>query len=358
MVEDLRKSCGSFDVSCMGQLCMSTTGAPFCVGDACMWHFWKACTEHHLQKGQGVVGRALSSNSLCFCRDVAQFSQTEYPLVHFARMYGLTSCFAICLTNTYTGDDNYMIEFFLPPSIIDIEEQKNLLDSLVLMMNRNFQSFKLASGEKLGDVLSAEVIKSSMDEIDSIQISHITKSPSYPNSLRNRDMVQLDLSDQELMVVSDAKNNERNVASAEQRDHAITDSEKWSNIASAEPRDSAITDLERSSNISSAAQRDSFITESEKSSTFASAEQRDGVITDSEKRSNVIAVEQSDCVITDSERERDNAIIAYSDKKDTKRKSGEKANVLRYLLILKSFSNFLEGDLMRLQWALELADLR
>ncbi|KAA8526123.1 hypothetical protein F0562_007777 [Nyssa sinensis] len=322
---DLRKSCGSFDVSCMGQLCMSTTGAPFYVGDACMWRFWKASTEHHLQKGQGVVGRALSSNSLCFCRDVAQFSQTEYPLVHFARMYGLTSCFAICLTSTYTGDENYIIEFFLPPSIIDIEEQKNLLDSLVLIMNRHFRSFELASGEKLGEVLSAEVIKSSTDEIDSIQISHITKSSSYPNSLRNRDMVQLDLSDQELMVVFDAENNERNVASAEQRDHAITDSEKWSNIASAEPRDSAITDLERSSNISSAEQRDSFITESEKSSNFASAEQRDSVITDLEKRSNVIAVEPSDCVITDSERERDNAIIAYSDKKDTKKKVGRKS---------------------------------
>ncbi|KAA8526132.1 hypothetical protein F0562_007768 [Nyssa sinensis] len=168
------------------------------------------------------------------------------------------------------------------------------------MMNRYFQSFKLASGEKLGEVLSAEVIKSSMDEIDSIQISHITKSPSYPNSLRNRDMVQLDLLDQELMVVSDAENNERNVASAEQRDHAITDSEKWSNTANAEPRDSAITDLESSSNISSAVQRDSFITESEKSSNFASAEQRDS-------------------------RERDNATIAYSDKKDTKKKAGRKS---------------------------------
>ena len=41
-----------------------------------------------IRKGQGVVGRAFSSKSACFCRDVRQLSITEYPLVPNARHYG------------------------------------------------------------------------------------------------------------------------------------------------------------------------------------------------------------------------------------------------------------------------------
>ncbi|KAL9660010.1 hypothetical protein QQ045_024820 [Rhodiola kirilowii] len=81
----LRKSCSSFDGSCMGQVCMSTSDVTFYVVDAHMWGFREACAEHHLQRGQGVAGHAFLSQSSCFCGDITQFSKTEYPLVHYAR---------------------------------------------------------------------------------------------------------------------------------------------------------------------------------------------------------------------------------------------------------------------------------
>ncbi|CAL5437821.1 unnamed protein product [Camellia sinensis] len=35
---------------------------------------------HHLRKGQGVVGRALSPPNIFLCMDVIQLSITDYPL--------------------------------------------------------------------------------------------------------------------------------------------------------------------------------------------------------------------------------------------------------------------------------------
>ena len=93
----LKKSCTSFDGSCNDQVCMSITDLAFYVVDAHMWGFREACLEHHLQKGQGVAGRAFLSHNSCFCRDITQFCKTECPLVHYARWFALTSFFAICL---------------------------------------------------------------------------------------------------------------------------------------------------------------------------------------------------------------------------------------------------------------------
>ncbi|XP_016651292.1 PREDICTED: protein NLP6-like isoform X3 [Prunus mume] len=160
----LKKSCTSFDGSCMEQVCMSTTDAAFYIVDAPMWHFREACVEHHLQKGQGVAGRAFLSRNACFCRDITQFCKTDYPLVHYARMFKLTSCFAICLQSTRTGNDDYILEFFLPPSITDSYEQLTLLGSLLAIIKNHFQSLKVASGIILEEEGLVEMVQASTNK--------------------------------------------------------------------------------------------------------------------------------------------------------------------------------------------------
>ncbi|XP_043716224.1 protein NLP7-like isoform X2 [Telopea speciosissima] len=187
----VKRSCTSFDGSCMGQVCMSTTDVAFYVVDARMWGFRDACAEHHLQKGQGVAGRAFSSLRSCFSRDITRFGKTEYPMVHYARMFGLTSCFAICLMSTDTGSDYYVLEFFLPPSITDCKEQEALLDSLLETMKLHFRSLRTASGKELEEEYrSVEIIEKSPDEklnskIECIQVSPSTKSPMGHNGSQN-----------------------------------------------------------------------------------------------------------------------------------------------------------------------------
>ncbi|XP_016736880.1 LOW QUALITY PROTEIN: protein NLP6-like [Gossypium hirsutum] len=202
----LKKSCTSFDGSCMGQVCMSTTDVAFYVVDAHMWGFRDACLEHHLQKGQGVAGRAFFSLNSCFCSDISQFSKPEYPLVHYARMFKLTSCFAICLRSTYTRDDDYVLEFFLPPAIADRNEQQALLGSILTTMKQHFQSLMVASGAELEeDEGSIEIIGASSEErfvtrLECIPIPPPVKSPPENNTSPNKGELQLDSSKQKLIV--------------------------------------------------------------------------------------------------------------------------------------------------------------
>ncbi|KAL5726883.1 hypothetical protein ACHQM5_000128 [Ranunculus cassubicifolius] len=182
----LRKSCTSFDGNCMGQVCMSTTDVAVYVLDAHMWGFRDACSEHHLQKGQGVAGRAFLSKGSCFSRDITQFTKTQYPLVHYARMFGLSSCFATCLRSSYTGNDDYILEFFLPPSIVELSEQLTFLDSVLATMKQHYRTLKVASGDELGAEKPVEITDTHLDNKDHdsvftcIQITPRVGSPPDP----------------------------------------------------------------------------------------------------------------------------------------------------------------------------------
>ncbi|CAH9092757.1 unnamed protein product [Cuscuta epithymum] len=168
--------------SCMGEVCMATTDVAFYVVDAHTWGFREACAEHHLQKGQGVAGRAFATHSSCFCEDITKFCKTEYPLVHYARMFGLASCFAICLRSTHTGNDDYLLEFFFPP--VPPDEQQVLLNSVLLTLKNHSKSLRIASGNLLEHAWgSVEIIKTSKDK-ESIFMSKSLSSPQ-PDILPN-----------------------------------------------------------------------------------------------------------------------------------------------------------------------------
>ncbi|RDY05172.1 Protein NLP7, partial [Mucuna pruriens] len=176
----LKKICSSFDGCCMGQVCMSITEAAFYVIDAHTWGFHEACIEHHLQQGQGVAGRAFLSHNMCFCGNITQFCKTDYPLAHYALMFGLTSSFAVCLQSSHTGNDDYVLEFFLPPRITDFNEQKSLLGSILATMKSHFQSLKIAAGVELEENGSVEIIEARNERVhlrfESIPITQSSKS--------------------------------------------------------------------------------------------------------------------------------------------------------------------------------------
>ncbi|XP_034588750.1 protein NLP3 isoform X2 [Setaria viridis] len=126
--------------------------------DAHMWGFRDACVEHHLQKGQGVSGKAFILRRPCFCKDVTRFSKMEYPLVHYARMFGLAGCFSVCLQSAYTGNDDYVLEFFLPPDCRKDDEQKVLLESILALLTQHLHSLHLATDEGSSEELQVSAI--------------------------------------------------------------------------------------------------------------------------------------------------------------------------------------------------------
>ncbi|CAL5438729.1 unnamed protein product [Camellia sinensis] len=178
-----------------------------CHREGRMGDFLAAYALQHLRKGQGVVGRAISSQNLVFCKDVTQFSITEYPFTHYAHKVGLTGSFAICLRSSYIEDNVYVLEFFLPPNYIEGRDPRIALVSLLTTMNQHCKSFKVASGEA-GEELSVEVLDFSKDgKLYSYQIPQTTRSQ---NKMENgEETVFLDLSDQQLpkMDAIDTGNN-------------------------------------------------------------------------------------------------------------------------------------------------------
>ncbi|WVZ86246.1 hypothetical protein U9M48_033059 [Paspalum notatum var. saurae] len=115
------------------------------VNDAKVKGFLHACSERHLERGQGIAGRALKSNLPFFSPDVRDYTIEDYPLAHHARKFGLRAAVAIRLSSTYTGNDDYILEFFLPVNCKGCEEQQMLLNNLSSTMQRICKSLRTVS---------------------------------------------------------------------------------------------------------------------------------------------------------------------------------------------------------------------
>ncbi|KAK1391092.1 Plant regulator RWP-RK family protein [Heracleum sosnowskyi] len=111
--------------------------------------FVHACVEHYLEGGQGIVGKALQSIHPFFCSDVKRYDINEYPLVHHARKFGLNGAVAIRLRSTYTRNDDYILEFFLPRTMTGKTEQELMLKNLSNTMQRICRSLRRVSEAEL-----------------------------------------------------------------------------------------------------------------------------------------------------------------------------------------------------------------
>ncbi|CAL5441001.1 unnamed protein product [Camellia sinensis] len=171
----------------------------------------------------GVVGRAVLSQNLVFCKDITQFSITQYPLAHYAREHGLKGCFAICMRSSYTGDNVYVLEFFLPPNYTKGGDPRIALVPLLTTMKKDCKSLKVASGEELGEKLSIEVLDFSDDgKLYSFQIPQTARSPIRMEN--GEEMVFLDLSDQQLPKVDAIDTGNNVVSNSEENNIVVTSS--------------------------------------------------------------------------------------------------------------------------------------
>ncbi|KAG5563479.1 hypothetical protein RHGRI_006042 [Rhododendron griersonianum] len=125
--------------------------------DYCLLDFTNVIKACLLKKGQ-VTGRILPFPNLLYCSDVKQLSIAEFPLVPYARWCKLGGWFTMCLQSGYARDELYVLEFFLPKSYKNNEYILTKLRLILGPMEEYFKTFKLASGQGLGEALSVEVI--------------------------------------------------------------------------------------------------------------------------------------------------------------------------------------------------------
>ncbi|OAY76132.1 Protein NLP1 [Ananas comosus] len=147
--------------------CVSTVDSACYVNDPSLFSFHKACSEHHLLRGQGIVGRAFNINQPSFSSDVSALSKFEYPLSHHARMFNLKGAVAIRLRSTLTGSTDFVLEFFLPSYCIGTNEQKLMLESLSSTVQNVCRTLRVVTNKEIEDEASLEI-----RELNSLVVSH------------------------------------------------------------------------------------------------------------------------------------------------------------------------------------------
>ncbi|KAJ1298948.1 hypothetical protein BS78_01G493200 [Paspalum vaginatum] len=131
--------------------CVSTVDEACYVRDLNVKGFHEACSEHHLFRGEGAVGRAFGTNEPCFSPNVASYSKVQYPLSHHAKLFSLRAAVAIRLRSTRTGSLDYVLEFFLPVDCVESEEQRAMLNSLSTTIQQTCYTLRVVSLKELVD---------------------------------------------------------------------------------------------------------------------------------------------------------------------------------------------------------------
>lgn len=168
----VRDGNGNANEKCI--LCVEDTACY--VNDKEMEGFVRACAEHYLEEGQGIAGKALQSNHPFFYPDVKNYDIHEYPLVHHARRFGLNAAVAIRLRSTFTGDDDYILEFFLPVNIKGSAEQQLLLDNLSRTMQRICKTLRTVSDAELFGTDGSKA------ELQEVSLPSMSPIPTYGGS--------------------------------------------------------------------------------------------------------------------------------------------------------------------------------
>lgn len=136
--------------------CVSTVDEACYVRDLNVRGFHEACSEHHLFRGEGVVGGAFGTNEPCFSPNIAAYSKVQYPLSHHAKLFNLRAAVAIRLRSTRTGNLDYVLEFFLPVYCVESEEQRAMLNSLSVTIQQTCYTLRVVSLKELVDEGSFE----------------------------------------------------------------------------------------------------------------------------------------------------------------------------------------------------------
>ncbi|MBA0696188.1 hypothetical protein Goari_002764, partial [Gossypium aridum] len=175
-------------------LCVENTACY--VNERGMQDFVHACMDHHLEEGQGIAGKVLRSNHPFFSTDVRMYDISDYPLVHHARKCNLNAAVAIRLRSTYTGDDDYILELFLPINLKGSSEQQLLLNNLSGTMQRICRSLRTVSDVEIDEGSKIEVQRGKLSDSPSLSISRRVSETelSADSEMNSNDRVPLHVS--------------------------------------------------------------------------------------------------------------------------------------------------------------------
>ncbi|GER57756.1 plant regulator RWP-RK family protein [Striga asiatica] len=129
--------------------CISILDSACYIADEHVLGFHEACSGYHLLKSEGIVGKAFTSNRMCFAEDIRTYSKTEYPLAHHARIFNLCASGAIRVRRSAKDERicDFVLEFFLNQENGDA--QKVMLDSFSSVVLEKCRSLRVITDEEL-----------------------------------------------------------------------------------------------------------------------------------------------------------------------------------------------------------------
>ncbi|KAI9380159.1 hypothetical protein POPTR_016G042900v4 [Populus trichocarpa] len=131
--------------------CISTVDSACFLADRDFSGFHMASFEQYIFLGQGIVGRAFTTQKQCFANDITSFSKKDYPLAHHAKIFGLHAAIAIPMRSIATGLVEFVLELFLPIDCKDTEEQKKMWDLLPIAIQQVCWSLQVVMDTGLGN---------------------------------------------------------------------------------------------------------------------------------------------------------------------------------------------------------------
>ncbi|XP_022759268.1 uncharacterized protein LOC111305754 isoform X2 [Durio zibethinus] len=105
--------------------------------------FMEICVRqpHLFLEGQAIAGKVLQLNESLFVSDIRKFDMLEYPFANAASKFGYRDVVAINLLNNFVGGDSCVLEFYLPSSTKNFEEQKLLEDRIFFYLKNVKKTF-------------------------------------------------------------------------------------------------------------------------------------------------------------------------------------------------------------------------
>ncbi|XP_073046694.1 uncharacterized protein [Primulina eburnea] len=132
--------------------CATTNIEIFCMERVCGLDAYGNRKFQKVNIGKGLIGRVLESkNKMGYFENLGDFSILEYPWAHHAQTYRLEFCFVICLQSSHSANDLYVLEFFISLGSEKDGYPWSYLSFLLSTMKINLKSFKVASGQQLGE---------------------------------------------------------------------------------------------------------------------------------------------------------------------------------------------------------------
>ncbi|GMN58024.1 hypothetical protein TIFTF001_027107 [Ficus carica] len=113
------------------------------------FHLNRALPLVHLERGEGIVGKAFMTNQAFFSPTIAFSSNPKDPMYHDAHMFGLHDAAVAVPLRSSIHNSECVLEFLLPSNCADLEERRKLVTVLFSTLEQCCKTLRVVADKVL-----------------------------------------------------------------------------------------------------------------------------------------------------------------------------------------------------------------